>query len=172
MPHESLLDRFCRYVRVDTTAREAAGTYPSSPGWLELGRLLTAELRAAGVADAAQDTHGIVTGTVPAAPGREGAPVIALFAHLDTSPETTGAGVKPTVHANYAGGDIVLPGDPTQVLRVEENPELRGVVGHTLITTDGTTLLGADNKAGVAVIMETAVHLLTHPVIAHGPVRV
>jgi tripeptide aminopeptidase len=163
MSRESLLDRFCRYVRIDTQAREGVDACPSSPGQLELGRLLTAELRAAGVADAAQDEHGVVTGTVPAAGGRPDAPTVALLAHMDTAPEMTGRGVKPMVHADYAGGDIVLPGDPGRVLRPAENPELAAVVGHTLITTDGTTLLGADNKAGLAVIMETVAYLAARP---------
>lgn len=172
MSRESLLDRFCRYVRVDTQAREERHEYPSSPGQLELGRMLVAELLEAGVRDAGQNEHGIVTATVPPSPGAADAPAIALFAHLDTSPETSGAGVKPVVHANWSGDDVVLPADPTRVLRVQDNPELGAVVGHTLITTDGTTLLGADNKAGVAVIMETALHLARNPGSPRGPVRI
>jgi tripeptide aminopeptidase len=167
---ESLLDRFCRYVRIDTQASEGAGSYPSSPGQLELGRLLVEELRGLGVRDAAQDEHGIVTGTVPATAECRG-PAIAWIAHLDTSPETTGRGVKPIVHRNYAGGDLILPGDPSKVIRVAENPELDQLRGKTLVTTDGTTLLGADDKAGIAVIMEAVAHLLAHPELAHGPVR-
>src|SRR5262245_23379969 len=110
----SLLARFCRYVRIDTQADENAGTYPSSPGQLELGRLLVKELRDLGAADARQDEHGIVTATVPATVSRP-TPVIAWMAHLDTSPETSGRGVNPIVHGNYDGGDIHLPGDPTKV---------------------------------------------------------
>jgi tripeptide aminopeptidase len=168
---ESLLARFCRYVRVDTQADEAARTYPSSPGQRELGRLLAGELRALGLADAAQDEHGIVLATVPATRVPHG-PAIAWIAHVDTSPETSGHGVKPIVHRNYAGGDIVLPGDPSKVIRMAANPELAALVGKTLITTDGTTLLGADDKAGVAVIMEAAAHLAAHPEIPHGPIRI
>jgi tripeptide aminopeptidase len=166
-----LLDRFCRYVRIDTQANEASSTYPSTPGQLELGRLLVHELLAMGVADAAQDEHGIVLATVPATQPKP-SPVIAWIAHVDTSPETTGHGVKPQVHANYDGGDIVLPGDPEKVIRVADNPELKALVGKTLVTTDGTTLLGADDKAGIAVIMEAAAHLMAHPEIAHGPIRI
>src|SRR4051812_19827489 len=104
----SLLDRFCRYVRIDTQADEKSTTYPSSPGQLELGRLLTEELRALGLRDAAQDEHGIVLATVPAT-GARAAPTVAWIAHVDTSPETSGKNVKPVVHREYAGGDIVLP---------------------------------------------------------------
>jgi tripeptide aminopeptidase len=168
---ESLLDRFCRYVRIDTQADESARTYPSSPGQLELGRMLTAELQAMGLRDAAQDEHGIVLATIPATWQPHG-PTIAWIAHVDTSPETSGRSVKPIAHRNYAGGDIVLPGDPSRVIRVDANPELAEMHGKTLVTTDGTTLLGADDKAGVSVIMEAAGHLAAHPEIPHGPVRV
>jgi tripeptide aminopeptidase len=167
----TLLDRFCRYVRIDTTAVENAGTYPSSPGQLELGRMLADELRAMGVRDAIQDEHGIVLATVPATV-RHAAPTIAWIAHVDTSPETTGRNVKPIVHENYKGDDIVLPGDPSKVIRVRDNPELINLKGKTLVTTDGTTLLGADDKAGVAVIMEAAALLMSRPELPHGPIRI
>jgi tripeptide aminopeptidase len=167
----TLLDRFCRYVCIDTQADENATTYPSSAGQLELGRLLAGELRELGLRDAAQDGHGIVMATVPATAPRP-APTIAWIAHVDTSPETTGRNVKPTVHRNYGGDDLVLPGDPGKVLRVAENPDLAQLRGKTIITTDGTTLLGADDKAGVGVIMEAAAYLAAHPEVPHGPVRV
>jgi tripeptide aminopeptidase len=167
---DSLLDRFCHYVRIDTQANERAATYPSSPGQLELGRLLVRELHGMGL-EAEQDEHGIVLATIPATQPRP-APVIAWVAHLDTSPETTGRNVQPIVHRGYDGGDIVLPGDPGKVLRAADNPELAALKGKTIITTDGTTLLGGDDKAGVAVIMETAAYLMAHPDIPHGPVRV
>jgi tripeptide aminopeptidase len=167
----SLLDRFCRYVRIDTQADEKAASSPSSPGQLELGRLLTGELQQMGLADAAQDEHGIVIATVPATVPHH-APVIALIAHLDTSPETSGHDVKPVVHSRYQGTDLVLPGDPTKVIRVADNPELEGLKGRTIVTSDGTTLLGADDKSGVAAIMETAAYLLARPIIPHGPVRI
>jgi tripeptide aminopeptidase len=168
---DTLLDRFCRYVRIDTQADEKATTYPSSVGQLELGRLLVEELRALGLRDAAQDGHGLVTATVPAT-GSRTAPTIAWTAHLDTSPETSGHNVKPIVHRDYDGRDIVLPGDATKVLRVAESPELAALQGKTIITTDGTTLLGSDDKSGVAVIVEAAAHLLAHPEVPHGPIRV
>ncbi len=168
---ESLLDRFCRYARIDTQADEKATTYPSSPGQLELGRLLARELRELGLGDAEMDGHGIVLATIPATQARP-APTLAWIAHVDTSPETSGHGVKPIVHRNYDGGDIVLPGDPTKVLRPADDPDLARMRGKTLVTTDGTTLLGSDDKSGVAVIMETAAYLLAHPEIPHSPIRV
>jgi tripeptide aminopeptidase len=171
IPTPTLLDRFCRYVRVHTEAVEGAATYPSSPGQLDLGRMLVGELRDIGLADIAQSEFGIVTATIPATISHP-APTIAWIAHLDTSPETTGKDVKPIVHANYDGRDVVLPGDPSKVIRVADSPDLLTCVGQTLITSDGTTLLGADNKAGVAVIMETAAYLAKHPQIPHGPIRV
>jgi tripeptide aminopeptidase len=166
-----LLDRFCRYVRVGTQADEKSSTYPSSPGQLELGRMLVGELRELGLRDAAQDAHGIVLATVPATITQP-APTIAWIAHVDTSPETTGYNVKPIIHHDYDGADIVLPGDRNKVLRVVDNPELARVKGHTLVTTDGTTLLGSDDKSGVAVIMESAAYLLAHPELRHGPIRI
>src|SRR6516162_6438146 len=164
-------DRFCRYVRIDTQADEKATTYPSSVGQLELGRLLVEELRAMGLRDAVQDAHGIVMATVPATISRP-APTVAWIAHVDTSPETSGHNVKPIVHRNYDGRDIVLPGNPSQVIRIADNSDLAPLKGKTIITTDGTTLLGADDKAGVAVIMEAAAHLIAHPDVPHGPIRV
>ncbi len=167
----TLLDRFCRYVRFDTQADETAATYPSSAGQLELGLLLVEELRGLGLSDAAVDEHGIVLATIPATQSRP-APVIAWLAHLDTSPETSGHGVNPIVHRDYGGGDIVLPGDPSKVIRVSDNPELKDLIGATLVTTDGTTLLGADDKAGVAVIVEAAAYLMAHREIPHGRIRI
>jgi tripeptide aminopeptidase len=167
----SLLDRFCLYVRVNTQADESAKTYPSSPGQLELGQMLVSELRTLGLKDAEADAHGIVMATIPPTASRR-APIIAWIAHLDTSPETSGRNVKPVVHPRYNGEDIVLAGDPSKVLRVSENPELRPLKGKTIITTDGTTLLGADDKAGIAVIMEAAAYLMAHPELPHGAIRV
>ena len=168
---QTLLERFLRYVQIDTQANEASTSYPSTPGQLELGRLLTQELIALGVRDAVQDEHGIVLATLPATQTRT-CPVVAWIAHVDTSPETSGHGVMPIVHRSYDGNDITLPGDPSKVIRVLDNPELATLVGKTLITTDGTTLLGADDKAGIAVIMSAAAHLMAHPEIPHGPIRI
>src|SRR5262245_30794452 len=127
---DSLLDRFCRYVRIDTQSNESAGKYPSTDGQLELGRLLAAELRSLDLKDVEHDQHGIVWATVPATVSKN-VPVIAFNAHVDTSPETTGHNVKPIVHANYDGKDIVLPGDPSKVLGVADNPELAALKGKT-----------------------------------------
>ena len=168
---DTLLDRFLRYVRMDTQADERSRSYPSTPGQLELGRLLRDELRLLGYADATQTEHGIVYATIPATvPGP--VPTVALVAHVDTSPEFSGKGVNPQVIRDYPGGDIALPNAPGRVIRVAENPELAGLVGKTIITTDGTTLLGADDKAGVAVIMEAAKALAEDKSIPHGRVRV
>jgi tripeptide aminopeptidase len=164
----TLLDRFCRYVRFDTQSDEKATTYPSSTGQLELGRLLVDELQDLGLKDAGQNNHGIVLATIP--PTRP-APTIAWIAHLDTSPETSGHNVRPVVHRAYDGGDIILPGAPGKILRAVDNPELVKLKGHTIITSDGSTLLGADDKAGLAVIMETATQLMARPEVAHGPIR-
>lgn len=166
----TLLDRFLRYVRLDTQADETSSTYPSTAKQLALSRMLADECRALGLRDVTLDEFGIVMATVPATVPHN-APTIAWIAHVDTSPEYTAANVQPVVHESYQGGDIVLPGDPTKVLRFAENPELATVIGHTLITTDGTTLLGADDKAGVAVIMSAAAYLTAHPEIPHGQVR-
>lgn len=171
---KTLLDRFCRYVAIDTQADETTDVYPSSPGQLELSRLLVTELLAMGLCDAAGDAHGIVMATIPATISRQ-VPVVAWLAHVDTSPETSGHHVRPIVHPNYDGSDIVLPGgppSPSKVLRPAENPELSRAIGRTVITSDGTTLLGADDKAGVSVVMEAAAHLIAHSEIPHGPIRV
>lgn len=171
---ERLLARFLRYVQIDTTAGEPGGTYPSSPGQLVLGKLLADELRAMGLADVEFTEHGLVYATVPStlADKSQATSVVAFNAHVDTSPETTGKDVKPQVIRNYAGGDITLPKDPSRVIRVAQNPELDGLKGKTLVTTDGTTLLGSDDKSGVAVIMELAQHLVEQPELRHGPVRI
>ena len=168
---DTLLDRFVRYAKHDTQADERSATYPSTPGQLVLGKLLRDELLAMGFADARQTEHGIVHATIPSNV-KDKVPTIAFLAHVDTSPEFSGKGVKPQVIRNYPGGDIVLPGDPSRVIRVSESPELNALVGKTLITTDGTTLLGADDKAGVAVVMELAKTLAENPDIPHGDVKV
>lgn len=165
-----LLERFLRYVRIDTKADENAACYPSSPGQLELGAILRDELLALGLNDARQDEHGLVFATVPG--NVPGAPTIAFNAHIDTNPENSGKDVNPQIIRNYAGGDITLPKDPAKVIRVSENPELRDLIGKTIITTDGTTLLGADDKAGLAVIMEMVRTLVENPSISHGPVKI
>jgi tripeptide aminopeptidase len=170
MNKQRLLERFLQYVRINTTAVEDSGQYPSSPGQLEIGKLLVEQMLAMGIKDAAQDKWGIVMGTVPG--NVDGAPVVAFNSHVDTSPETTGNQVKPNVIENFDGQDIVLSGDPTKVITAASCPELPGAAGKTIITTDGTTLLGGDDKAGVAIIMELANHLIDNPEIKRGDVRI
>ncbi len=173
--HSRLLGRFLRYVQIDTTASEASKTYPSSPGQFTLGKLLADELREMGLKDVEHDQHGLVWATVPAtakSASDQPLPVVAFNAHIDTSPETTGKNVKPHVIRNYAGGDIPLIADKTKVIRIADNPELSKLHGKTIITTDGTTLLGSDDKAGLAVIMELAHTLIEHPQLPHGPIRI
>ena len=168
----SALERFLRYVRVDTRSDESSKTVPTTAGQLVLQRMLVEELHAMGVTDARLDEHGYVMATIPATIGREAAPVIGFIAHVDTSPEMPGADVRPIVHRNYDGRDIALPDDPTAILKPAENPALAAQMGNDIVTASGLTLLGADDKAGVAAIMGAAEHLLAHPEIAHGRIRI
>ena len=168
MNQQRLLERFLQYVQIDTTAVDEAGKYPSSDGQIELGKLLVQQLHKMGIANAAQDGHGIVMATVP---GNTDAPVVAFNAHVDTSPETTGKGVKPNVIKNFDGNDITLSGDPSKIITAATCKELPEAKGKTIITSDGTTLLGGDDKCGVAIIMELANHLLENPEIKRGDVR-
>ena len=165
-----LLARFLRYVRVDTQSqREHAGT-PSTPGQLVLGEMLVRDLRDAGLADAAVDEHGYVMATLAATNGAE-RPVIGLLAHVDTSPDAPGAGVEPIVHRTYTGGVIELPSGGTR-LDPSSMPELVGKEGHDIVTSSGDTLLGADDKAGVAEIVTAVAHLAAHPELPRPPLRI
>lgn len=167
---DSLLNRFLRYVKIDTQSDETSETIPSTAKQLDLSRLLAEECRELGLRDVTLNEAGVVTATVPATVNHK-APAICWFAHVDTSPEFSGKDVNPIVQKDYQGGDIALPKISSRVIRVEENPALKGLIGGTIITTDGATLLGADDKAGIAVIMSAAAHLVQHPEIPHGPVR-
>ena len=167
----SVLDRFLRYVQYDTRSDDSSTSVPSTPGQLIFQRDLVAELRAIGLADAAVDDHGYVMATIPATTTKA-VPTIGFIAHVDTSPEMPGAGVKPILHANYDGRDLALPDDPSAVLRLADVPALADQMGHDLVTASGTTLLGADDKAGVAEIVTAAEYLMLHPEVAHGVVRV
>lgn len=171
MSTDRLLNRLLRYVQIDTTANDITDDYPSSPGQFTLGKVLVEELQSMGIADIVHDKYGLIYATVPSQHAPD-APVVALNAHLDTSPETTGADVQPQVLRDFAGGDIVLPGDSSQVITVQDNPQLTEMVGKTLITTDGTTLLGGDDKAGLAIIMECAQRLLDAPDGRRAPLRI
>ena len=168
----SVLDRFLRYVQYDTQSNESSHTYPSTQTQLRLLADLADELRALGASDVTLDQHGYVMATIPATSPKPEVPTVGFIAHVDTSPEMSGAGVKPLVHRAYDGGDIVLPDDPSVVLRASEIPELAGRIGDDIVTASGTTLLGADNKAGVAEIMSAAEYLLNHPDIPHGTIRI
>ena len=167
-----VLDRFLRYVGYDTQSREGADAYPSTPGQLILLRDLLSELQTLGLPDATMDDHGYVTATIPPTSSKPGVPAVGFIAHVDTSPEMSGAGVRPIVHRGYDGRDIVLPDDPEAVLRVVDSPYLGECIGHDIVTASGLTLLGADNKSGVAEIMTAAEYLLVHPEIPHGAVRI
>jgi tripeptide aminopeptidase len=168
----TVLDRFLRYVTYDTQSNEQSTTYPSTEKQLVLLRDLVAELKEIGLNDAAIDGHGYVTATIPATTKKSGVPTIGLIAHVDTSPEMPGANVKPIVHRDYDGRDLVLPDDPAVVLKMSEIPLLSEQIGNDIVTASGTTLLGADNKAGVAEIVSAAEYLVAHPEIAHGRIRI
>ena len=168
----SALSRFLKYVTYDTRSDEHTSTFPSTPGQLVLLRELVAELEALGLDDAAMDEYGYVMATVPPTPGREHAPTIGFIAHVDTSPEMPGHDVRPIVHRQYDGRDLILPDDPSAVLRASDNPALAAQAGNTIVTASGLTLLGSDDKAGVAEIVAAVEHLLAHPEIPHGPVRI
>lgn len=168
----SALERFLHYVTFDTRSDEQSGTFPSTPGQLVLLRTLLGELKVLGLADAEMDEYGYVMATIPATAGREGAPVIGFVAHVDTSPEMPGHDVKPIVHRRYDGGDLRLPDDPGAVLRAADNPALAARIGDDIVTASGLTLLGADDKAGVAEIVAAAEWLMMHPEAPHGRVRI
>ena len=174
--NQQLIDRFFRYVRIDTQSREdVEDRYPSTDKQKELLNILVEELKELGLSDVQMDEYGYVTATLPSnlsSAETKKTPVIGLIAHVDTSPDVSGADVKPVVHRKYDGGDVVLPADPAQVLRFSENPALADHVGDDLITSDGTTLLGADDKAGVAEVMTAIQYLTEHPEVKHGTVRV
>lgn len=170
---DAVRERFLRYVRIDTQSREDSPTYPSTAKQLDLCRLLVEELREAGLSDASMDEHGYVVATIPSTlpPGDAEPPVVGFLAHVDTSPELPGADVRPQV-VRFTGQDVVLPGDPSQVLTLESSPELAGCLGHDVVTGDGTTLLGADDKAGVAEVVTAAAWLVAHPEVPHGALRI
>jgi tripeptide aminopeptidase len=167
---DELLERLTRYVRIDTQSTETSPESPSSPRQLDLLRLLSDELRELGAHDVTLTEYGVVLATIPATVTHD-VPVVAFLAHVDTTPDFAGTGVEPIVHRGYAGGDIVLPGDPSQVLSPARLPYLASKVGDDIVTASGTTLLGADDKAGVAIAMTLTRHLLRHPDLAHGEIR-
>jgi tripeptide aminopeptidase len=169
---DTVLDRFLRYVTYDTQSDEQSTTCPSTGTQLVLLRDLAAELNALGLTDAAVDEFGYVTATIPPTTAKPNVPTIGFIAHVDTSPEMPGAGVKPIVHRRYDGRDLILPDDPAAILSAADNPALADRIGDDIVTASGTTLLGADNKAGVAEIVTAAAYLVAHPEIPHGPIRI
>ncbi|KAF0141447.1 MAG: peptidase T, partial [Stygiobacter sp.] len=165
------VDRFLKYVKVDTQSNEDSETFPSDPKQLELSRQLVDELKQIGLVDAEIDEYGYVMATLPSNTEKN-VPVIGFISHVDTSPAVSGKDVNPIIHKNYQGGDIVLPKDPTKIIDAANNPELNDMIGMDIITTDGTTLLGADDKAGIAEIMDAMNYLIQHPEIKHGTIRI
>jgi tripeptide aminopeptidase len=164
-------ERFLRYVQIDTQSDPQSTTYPSTEKQKDLSRILVQELKAMGIADAHLDDHGYVYATIAANSSKQ-VPVICYCSHVDTAPDCTGQGVKPLVHTNYDGGNIVLRDDPTQVISPDDHPYLRKKKGEDIITASGTTLLGADDKAGVAVIMDMANYFMANPGIPHGTIKI
>lgn len=167
----TVTERFLRYVQIDTQSDPNSATCPSTEKQKDLGRLLVQELKAMGLQDAELDEHGYVYATLPSNVTHE-VPVICYCSHMDTSPDCLGAHVKPIVHYNYSGQDLILPQDTEQIIRLSEHPKLNDQFGNDIITADGTTLLGADNKAGLAEIMDAMHFLTTHPEIPHGCIRI
>jgi tripeptide aminopeptidase len=164
-------ERFMRYVQVDTQSDPLSITSPTTEKQKDLSRMLAEELKAMGVRDAHMDEWGYVYASIPSNSNKK-VPSICFCAHVDTAPDVTGKDVKPILHKNYQGQDIVLPGDTTQVLKKAEIPYLEKLMGHDIITASGTTLLGADDKAGVAEIMDAANFFMTHPEVKHGPIKI
>ncbi len=165
------LDRFLSYVKYDTQSSEESDSYPSTLKQLELSKKLLLELKGLGLKDTEITEHGYVFGTLPSNVDHK-VPVIGYIAHVDTSPDVSGKDVNPVINRNHQGGDIVLKNDSSQVIEIEMNPALKNCIGHDIITTDGTTLLGADNKAGIAEIMGAIQYMVDNPEIKHGPIRV
>jgi tripeptide aminopeptidase len=165
------VDRFLNYVKYDTQSDDDSTSFPSTEKQKILSKDLAAELKKMGLKDAHMDEFGYVMATLPSNTNKD-VPAIGFIAHVDTSPAVTGAGVNPVIHKNYKGGDIKLPKDSTQVILASENPDLKNMIGYDIITTDGTTLLGADNKSGVAEIMDAVNYWLTHPEVKHGPIKI
>lgn len=167
----TVLDRFLKYVKIETTSDEDSKTFPSDTKQLELSKLLVEELKEIGMQDVEMDEYGYVMATLPSNTNKD-VPVIGFIAHVDTSPAVSGKNVNPVIHKNYQGGDIILPADKSKIIKVSENPELKDMIGFDIVTSDGTTLLGADDKAGIAEIIDAMNYLITHPEVKHGTIRV
>ncbi|RYU87882.1 peptidase T [Mucilaginibacter terrigena] len=168
----TVTDRFLRYVQIDTQSDASSPTTPSTEKQKDLGRLLVTELLEIGIADAHLDQYGYVYATIPANTDKPNVPVICFCSHMDTAPDCSGTGVKPIIHKKYNGDDIALPDDATQVIKLADHPDLKNQLGNDIITASGNTLLGADNKAGVAEIMDACYQLINHPEIKHGVIKI
>jgi tripeptide aminopeptidase len=171
-PNFTVTDRFLKYVTIDTQSDPASNSFPSTEKQKDLGIVLVSELQAMRIEDAHLDQYGYVYATIPANTEKDNIPVICFCAHMDTSPDCSGKDVKPIVHKNYNGSDIVLPDDALQIIKLKEHPDLKNQIGNDLITANGSTLLGADNKSGVAEIMDACYQLINHPEIKHGKIRI
>lgn len=170
---KSLLDRFLNYVSIDTQSDPTSDSCPSTEKQKDLGRVLVEELLQLGLVDAHMDDFGYVYATIPGNTDfNDTIPVICYCSHMDTSPDCSGAGVKPIIHNNYQGGDIILPDDPQQIIRMKDHPNLKAQIGNDIITASGLTLLGADNKSGIAAIMDAAQYLVSHPEVKHGHIKI
>jgi tripeptide aminopeptidase len=168
----TVTERFLRYVTIDTQSDPNSNSVPSTEKQKDLGRQLVNELITIGLHDAHLDEYGYVYATMPSNSDKSNIPVICFCSHMDTAPDCSGTGVKPIVHKNYQGQDLVLPDDVTQVIRLSEHHDLKNQIGNDIITASGTTLLGADNKAGVAEIMDACYQLVNHPEIKHGTIKI
>ncbi len=167
-----LVDRFVRYVKIDTQSDPNSDAHPTTEKQKDLGKLLQQELLQMGIADSSIDSFGYVYGTIPSNTDKKNVPVVCFCAHVDTAPDCSGTNVKPIVHHNYNGADIVLPDDPTQVLKTSDSPYLKNHLGGDIITASGSTLLGADDKSGIAVIMQAAQYLISNPSVKHGDIKI
>ncbi|MDP9076896.1 MAG: peptidase T [Bacteroidota bacterium] len=168
----TVVNRFLKYVTIDTQSDPSSETFPSTEKQKDLGRLLVKELLEIGITDAHLDAYGYVYATISSNTGKANVPVICFCSHMDTAPDCSGTGVKPLVHTNYQGDDIILPDDPSQIIRLKDHSDLKNQLGNDIVTASGTTLLGADNKAGVAEIMDACYQLINHPEIKHGKIRI
>lgn len=168
---KTVVRRFLKYVTIDTQSDPHSGQYPSTEKQKDLGKLLVKELLQMGITDAHLDGYGYVYATIPCNTDKQ-VPVVCFCSHMDTSPDCSGKQVKPIIHKNYQGQDLILPDDPSQVIREEEHPDLKDQIGNDIITASGTMLLGADNKAGLAEIMDMAYFFMTHPEVKHGTIKI
>ena len=164
-------ERFLKYVKIDTQSSHDSDAFPSTEKQKDLAVILVDELKHMGITDAEMDEYGYVYATIPSNTNKN-VPVICFCSHMDTSPDASGENVKPVIHKNYQGGDIILPGDKSKVIIADEHPQLTAQIGNDIITTDGKTLLGADDKAGIAEIMDAANYLMTNPEVKHGKIRI